>query len=686
MAKPFKIFLWIVGGLLLLLVGIAIALPLLVDPNRYKPQIAQAVKEQTGRDLSIGQMKLTIFPWLGANVQDVVLGNAPGFGPQPFARVGEAHVSVRVMPLLLDHRVEIGKLSLDGLTVNLEKSAQGNNWADLAKGDKKTSPQAPQPEHGPPMAFSIGGLQVKDANLAYTDHAGGVSYKLQKLDVETGKVELGQPIDFRIAFTAAATQPQVTADVKTAFTVVANPERQAYELRNLKTDVDAKGAGIPGGAQQLSVTGNARYDAAQGAFALSDAVIEALGLKLTAAIQGTGLTGDAPKLSGKLASEVFNPREVMKKLGTALPPMADASAATQARFSADYAGDFKSARLDNLVLQLDQTKATGQLAVPSFSPPAVTFALKADSFDADRYLAPAGAGKQDPAKAPAPKSDELPLDLLDVVSARGTAELGALKVKGLKLANVKLTLDAPKGAVKVEQLGAELYGGRVTQTARITPGAKPRVEMKAKLAGISAAPLLKDYNGRDFLSGTGNFDFAVATAGKTVQDLLSGLSGDTALAFVNGALEGINLKQTLAQAKAMARGQVLQAQDAPARTEFSDLKASGTITNGVLRTKSLAAKGDWYSLGGDGAINLAAQQIDYTLKPTITGSEDLKDLEGTTVPVKLTGALFSPKIRVDLEGVLKARARQEVDQQLKKQEDKLRERFGPQLDQIFKKK
>ncbi len=89
MAKPFKILLVILGLLVTLVVVAAIGLVVTFDPNDYRDDIEQVVEEATGRDLTMsGPLSLSIFPWLGVETEDVALGNAEGFGNEPFAQIG----------------------------------------------------------------------------------------------------------------------------------------------------------------------------------------------------------------------------------------------------------------------------------------------------------------------------------------------------------------------------------------------------------------------------------------------------------------------------------------------------------------------------------------------------------------------------------------------------------------------
>ena len=63
--RALKIFGIAIGGLVALLALALVAIWLLVDPNDYKDRIAAAVKDSTGRTLSLpGELKLSVFPWL----------------------------------------------------------------------------------------------------------------------------------------------------------------------------------------------------------------------------------------------------------------------------------------------------------------------------------------------------------------------------------------------------------------------------------------------------------------------------------------------------------------------------------------------------------------------------------------------------------------------------------------------
>ena len=322
------------------------------------------------------------------------------------------------------------------------------------------------------------------------------------------------------------------------------------------------------------------------------------------------------------------------------------------------------------------------MSVRNLADPRIDFALKADQFDLDRYLAPATASAPEKDGGGGDfKNTPIPVEALDAINAAGTVDLGALKMKGLSLTDIHLTLNAPRGQPKVEEMTALLYGGRITQSARFSRNSPVKYDMKVGLDAVNSAPLLKDLLGKSYLSGLGNFNLNLSSGGETVGAFLQAMDGGLGASFKEGAIEGFNLDQTLADAKATLRGEAAPAAaDQPKRTEFKDLKAAGKILDGVLDTDSLDVKGSWYTLGGDGKVNLVEQTVSYTLLPTFSGDRH-KDLKGVKVPIVVSGSWYAPKVKVDLKGVLKGQAKEE----LKQQEEKVKEKAKSKLDDFLRK-
>ena len=177
----------VMGCVIAVLIAAVIALWLTINPNAYKGRIEAAVRTSTGRDLSLtGNIHLAIFPTLALELGPASLGNPPGFSSsQPFASLQRVALRVRVLPLL-HHRIEVGRIEIDGLDLRLLKNAQGQgNWSMPA--GKAAAP--PPQSSGPQMSLGgIAGVVVKDSRVSYQDMVA------DHVSVTIGRVTTGVPV------------------------------------------------------------------------------------------------------------------------------------------------------------------------------------------------------------------------------------------------------------------------------------------------------------------------------------------------------------------------------------------------------------------------------------------------------------------------------------------------------------
>ena len=93
--RALKIAAMVVGGLVGLIVLLLLGVLLFVDPNDYRDDIERMVEQKTGRELTLsGDLKLSVFPWVALETGPASLGDAPGFGDEPFVSIQEARVGV----------------------------------------------------------------------------------------------------------------------------------------------------------------------------------------------------------------------------------------------------------------------------------------------------------------------------------------------------------------------------------------------------------------------------------------------------------------------------------------------------------------------------------------------------------------------------------------------------------------
>jgi AsmA protein len=245
MAKPIKIVLAVIGVVLVLVFGAVFAAAALFDPNDYRGKITEAVKKQTGRDLALGDIQLSVFPWLKVSVADVRFSNAAGFGSTPMAQVKEARVGVQLLPLLLHRQVQVSTVTLDGLKLDLAKDASGKtNWDDLIQA-RDAPADAPKDGEGVKVErIDIAGITLSDADIRYHDAAANQRFHLEKVKLETGSLRPGEPTDIDASLVAHDLTRKRSADLAVSATVLANMVAQKATVDDLEFDVKARGEGL----------------------------------------------------------------------------------------------------------------------------------------------------------------------------------------------------------------------------------------------------------------------------------------------------------------------------------------------------------------------------------------------------------------------------------------------------------
>jgi len=270
----------IVSGLVLLIVGAAIVAPRVIDPNDYREQIQTVVKEKTGRDLAInGDLSLSLFPWIGIGINDVSLSNAVGFKAEPFAKIQEADVKVKLLPLL-SQQVEVSTVVLKGMSLSLEKNKAGKtNWDDMvhpstepdATKDKPTE----QSSNLAMGAIAIGGLQIVDANITWDDASKGEHYALAGLDLTTDALSLGSPMGIELALTVNSRKPKATVGLKLNGDLVINSTFDKFDFQGMTLVLDAAGNAVPEGAMTIEMTSHLIADlSAEGSLTLNPLTIK----------------------------------------------------------------------------------------------------------------------------------------------------------------------------------------------------------------------------------------------------------------------------------------------------------------------------------------------------------------------------------------------------------------------------
>lgn len=614
----------IVGGLIVLIILILLIVPSFIDINKYKPEIEKVVAENTGCPLTLGgDLNLSLFPWVGVSLSKVQLGNPPGFQEKDFVSVKSFEVRVKFLPLL-SKEVQLKRFILDEARIVVVKNKDGRlNLQAIGKQTER--PMKEKKEAAPPAgvggmglpikSLTVGELAITNSSLLYIDHTKGTKQEISDLTLKLNDVSMDRP--FRLAFSANLDGKPISAD-GTIGPIGKEPGKGTMSL-----DIVVKAL------KELQMT-------------LKGKVVDA-----------------AVKPQFDLAIDVspFSPRKLMAALGQGFPvATTDPKALTSVALKAGVKGDPNNVSISGGVLTLDQSTLQFTLKAKEFDKPDVAFDLNLNEIDLDRYLPPAGEKKASEEKKGAPakkaKPDYRPLRKLVL---DGTIKVGKLKAKGATVQDILVKVQGKGGLFHMDPLSLKLYQGDVNSKGSFDARQDtPKSQMDLHAKGIQVAPLLKDVMKKEIIEGNTKADVNVSMSGDEPEQIKRTLNGKGDVLFTDGAIIGIDLAGMVRNITSTF-GMAEKTQTKP-KTDFSELDAPFTITNGVVQTTATKMESPLLRLLAAGKADLVQETLDFRLEPkfvaTIKGQGDTKERSGVTVPVLVTGTFSSPKFRPDLKGMM----------------------------------
>lgn len=611
----------IIGGLLLLLVLVVIVAPLVIDPNDYRDQIQQVVKEKTGRDLLInGDLSLSVFPWVGVEINDVSLSNAKGFKAKHFAEIKEANVKVKLLPLL-SRKVEVSTVVLNGVSLNLEKNKAGKtNWDDMAQAPADQDKASDTAKDGSAAAFgaiAVGGLQLADANVTWDDASKNESYSLADLNLTTDALSLGKPMGVDLAFTVDSSKPKATIRLKLAGDLIINESLNKFDFQNMTLAIDAAGEPVPGGAMRIDMASHLVADlAGKGSLSLNP---------LTIKFDDSTLTGDAS------VKNLSNPA-----------------------IGFNLAVD--SINVDRyLTQQASNGGKTGSGTNTSTPPPAAVALLPVETirglnidglFRVQSLVVNGLTAEQASVKIIAKNGilrTEQGVKIFYNGSYAGQTTVDARQNTPLITVNEQAT------GINIEPLLIDLMG-----ESSVSGVANIKASLTTRGNNMTAI--------KSTLNGNAEFSFQDGAitgidVGALIKQAEAVLKGDLAAAMVKG--EG--------------------------KTAFSNMSGTAQITNGLVNNNDLLVTSGLVNIKGAGTANLVSEKIDYRLTLQRTKAleaketTDTKDLKNILIPVNVKGTFAKPSVQLDVKAIMLATQKEKIEEKKQELKEKVNEKLNEKL-------
>ncbi len=444
--------LWItLGAILVLLLVAALVGPSFFNWNRYKDDIASAVSDATGRDLTIkGDLSFSVLPVPTLAAHDLRLANAPGApGDRPMMTLES--LNVRLAPrALLSGTIQASRVVLVKPSVRAEILADGTpNWrfrpdpaqsgGATAAGRVPGSGAGDGGASGGGMAVRLDSVVVRDGTLLYRDHRGGRKARVEAIDARITADSLKGP--FRAEGSARFRDAALTF------------KGRAGDLAS------------PPAAVRLGLTLPERNATAKVTGSLDKPLAD-------------------PRLDGTLRLKAKRLKRALAPFVANVPGGLDRALSLKAPFVAG-ATRFRSERLD---ISLGDTQAEGSIEATWAETPDVAVDLDFNSLDLDRWLTGTGDAAEGSSAAPAgrapprPEAAEKPAEPRKKASAPDK-QAPARGPVGRALAGLPAALDASlsvdinaiawrQGVMRQARLNAALSGREITlkEATALLPG------------------------------------------------------------------------------------------------------------------------------------------------------------------------------------------------------------------------
>jgi len=667
MKKVIKWFMITVGFLVVVVIAILLLIPVFMDMQKYKPYIERRVSEEVGRPFTMGEeFKASLFPWAGIYLSDLHLGNPPDFDEKDFVSVKSFEIRVKLIPLLLSKfkDIQIDHIVLNEPKIALIKKKDGKTTWEWTEKEKKPSPSEKseiKPVEGRPgddlslKSLAIGDLTVNNGLVLWMDALKKEKKEISDLNLKLFNVSLDRPV--KLKFSARLDGHPVSANGSIG-PVGAKPGREPISF-----DIAVNAL------KQLAIHLKGRVDHPT----------------------------ENPEFDMAVDVSPFSLKKLLTETGRPIPAdMSDSGALNKVAFKAHLKGNTQKISVSDGIFNVDESKINFSVNVKDFSKPDITFDVKLDRIDLNRYLPPksdeksdadkkSGSGKPTSKKPVSEKSESIKTDysLLRGLVLNGSMQAEKVKINKTLVRDIHVKVSGKNGVFHINPLTMNLYNGKMSGNATMdVKKGTPKSNIKLKLNHIECEPLVKDVLEKDILKGSANAKVTLSMLGDNAEKIMKTLNGKGEFRVKNGAVKGIDLVAMVRNTDG-AYGFAGKGSKNP-ETGFSELYAPFTITDGLLKTADTRMVSTLIRVTVSGKASLPGETLKFRIEPVVvtTSKADKKKMKRSevTVPVIVSGTFSSPKFRPDLRAVAKDNLEKKVFESKKFKKVFKKKKYAPYED------
>ena len=700
--EKMKLLLKISLSIITLLVIAVISFVMLFNPNDYKNEITALVKEQTGRELTIlGDISLSLFPWIGIELGEVEMSNAIGFTPRAFAKMKHVQVRAKLLPLL-KKQLQADTIVIEDLSLHLAKNKKGiTSWDDLTNKNTAEAPAAKitkAPSQSTPVtshknilaAIALNGLEIKNAQFHWNDQQQNQQLSLTNLNLSLGalRAETKVPLKTQFDFTDKSNHAAIQFSSKIKFSA----DFSQFEFHDTQLGSQIKLSSFRSSLSPILNSPLIKINLNKKTFSSEKLSFQEGNLKTLAKVSANNIIKE-PYFIGHIAIEEFNPTLYAKRFGIKLPEMSDSKAVSQFNTVFDIKGSLKKINLSKIQLTLDDTTVSGQ-ASHILSSAQSKANLTVDKINIDRYL-PVETKNSDGQKDNVKQNNKssnliiIPIALLNSLNLDAKLNINQFSIKNTQWNKLQLNLLSKNGETQIKPLTVSGYNSIIKGSASIkTVKNNAYLNASVNIKDLYAGKLLNDFIKKDKLKGLTSLTASLKTSGLTLADLKKHLNGNLKLNLKDGTIKGFDLNHQKEVLNAKIKRTPVPATPQPEETKIANLNATAVIKNGVLKNTDLRAATPLSRIAGQGTVNLVNENINYVASAKFTSSTKIasttpyEKINKTPLDIIISGTFEQPSVNVDFKNALK----NSVKKSLNKQKNKIKEKVKDDIKKELEKK
>jgi AsmA protein len=656
MRGPWKRGLLIGGAVAGVLVVLLVAVNLILSADWLEARVAARIKEQTGRDLTVNGSTILLF----TPKPHIIISDAKITDPAP--RAGTADLSVAELTLdlnfadLFSRRVDARRVVLDHpvFTVRLGDQARSLRWGGAD--EKPNKIRFAKAEMAGETTDQRRDVHLKDVRvkngtvvIVYDGADAGTERRVENINARVSLPSITDPLVGSGKFDWKNQTVDFSFDLKTP------ADLRAKRPARLQVALDTKAIA----ARFKGTLATAPYLSGQGKLSAKASSIPSVlawmreSQDVSSAIGDGELSSDVSWTQGEITlSHARFALEHASGQGQAVVALKSPRPHVRAAIALEH--------LDlNPFLASSGTK-TQAAAAPQASPASPTAAAPKDWFTAPsgpvvekKITPPPQALMAEDGAAPKPAVSRVARATPAAFAADVNLNVRQTRVGHLDIGPSSLGATFRNGVMNATLGGMELYGGHGSGTL-IIDASKPVPSFTGdfRFDGVQAKPLLSDAAQFEMVAGSTKLTLNIGGKGENADAIKSSLHGQGSMLVTDGSIQGIDITAFIS---ALGQGDFNLRQGPDAKTAFSDLGGSFTISDGIAETHDLKMVSPLLKVVADGTVDLARGNLDILTHPEIVKGPEGKGgsnaLAGLTVPVRIEGPLDAPQIRPQIGSV-----------------------------------